>query len=200
MLVEGRVHIAPDFILSAANVQRGDPIFTFDPVAAQAALAENGWVKNVRVTRKLPDTVSIIIEERVPYALYQKDGKMHLIDQEGVFLPDEGLPLYTDLPAVTGEGAPQHAAEIIPLIAAEPLVAAQNEYAIRRGGRRWDLLLKNDIRVLLPENDPAFALRRLSDAIERDDILSKAIEEIDLRQPDRIIVETDTSVINPDRE
>jgi cell division protein FtsQ len=45
-----------------------------------------GWVKDARVSHRLPDTLVIDIVERRPAALWQNEGRLALIDSEGVVL------------------------------------------------------------------------------------------------------------------
>ena len=45
-----------------------------------------GWVKDARVSRRLPDTLVVDIVERTPAALWQDSGRLALIDADGVVL------------------------------------------------------------------------------------------------------------------
>ena len=49
-------------------------------------LLQFGWVKDARVSRRLPDTLVIDIVERRPEALWQDKQRLALIDGEGVVL------------------------------------------------------------------------------------------------------------------
>jgi len=49
-------------------------------------LLRYGWVKDARVSRRLPDTLVIDIVERSPAALWQNQGQLALIDSDGVVL------------------------------------------------------------------------------------------------------------------
>ena len=65
---------------------------------------------------------------------------------------------------------------------------ADGAAAVWMSERRWNLRLDNGVDVRLPEDDPADAWTRLA-RLERDHgLLARAVDAIDLRQPDRLIV------------
>ena len=64
----------------------------------------------------------------------------------------------------------------------------QVKAAVRIGGRRWNLRLKNDIDVRLPEEDTAKAWARLAEYEKTHRVLERDVQILDLRIPDRLIV------------
>jgi len=64
-----------------------------------------GWVKDARVSRRLPDTLVIDIVERTPTALWQNREQLSLIDGEGVVLDRVPISKMPDLPLVIGPNA-----------------------------------------------------------------------------------------------
>lgn len=190
ILVEGRVHTDADVLLGIVDVQKGDPLFSFNPQKTKEAIESISWVKSVQVERRFPDTVYIGITERVPLALWQKDKRLFLIDEEGKVLTDYGLKRFADLVMVVGDDAPENAKPLIHDLMAEPELAARIEMAERVGGRRWNLKTKDGMEVRLPAEDTGLALRRLAVAQERSALLDKSLEHIDLREGDRIIVQS----------
>lgn len=192
VLVEGRVNADPQVLLGLLNVDRGDPIFAFDPRAAQAQLQMESWIESVRVERRLPGLVYVTLKEREPFALWQNHGKLRLIDPRGVVITDvvSDMARFQSLPLVVGDGAQMAAYGLFNLLRAEPELMKRVEAATYVGGRRWDLKLKNDIAVRLPETDLALALRRLAEAQELDLLLDKELESVDLREEGRLVVRT----------
>ena len=53
-------------------------------------LLQFGWVKEVRVSRRLPDTLVVDVVERQPAAVWQHNRRLALIDSEGVVLEASG--------------------------------------------------------------------------------------------------------------
>ncbi len=62
------------------------------------------------------------------------------------------------------------------------------EAAVRVGGRRWNLRLKGDIDVRLPEDDAAGAWTRLAEYEKTHQVLERDVRILDLRLPDRLII------------
>lgn len=192
VLVEGRRNADPQVLLGLLNVDRGDPIFAFDPRAAQAQLQKEHWIESVRVERRLPGLIYVALKEREPFALWQNQGKMRLIDSKGIVITDvvSEMAKFQHLPLVVGDGAQMAALSLLNLMRAEPALMQRMEAATYVGERRWDLTLKNKIAVRLPEDDLALALRRLGEAQETDRLLDKELESIDLREDGRLVVRT----------
>ena len=190
VLVEGRVNADPDVLLGLINVRRGDPIMAFDPVQVKNQLERVSWVESAHVERRLPDTIYVRLNERVPLALWQHQGKVRLVDGKGAVLAETNLAKFRDLPLIVGEDAPFHAAPLIGLLGGEPTIRDQVEAITWVGERRWDLKMKNGVVVRLPEGDVALALSRLAKADAEDGLLKKDITIVDLRESNRITVRT----------
>ena len=190
VLVTGRSGAEKQDLLNAIKLQRGDPILGFSIGRAQAELQRLPWIAAATVERRLPNMVYIRITERVPMALWQFDRKLVLIDKAGTILADQGVERFVKLPIIVGKGAPEHAPELLRQLSNEPILSPHLAAAVWVGSRRWDLRLDNGINVRLPEYDYAGALRRLSDLVSRESLFDRDIVAIDLRLPDRLIVQT----------
>ena len=190
VLLEGRRHTSRAALRKAVGLKRGDAMFGFDPQAMRDRLAALPWVREATVQRRLPGTVHVRIVERRPTALWQRGGRLALVDDEGVIITETNLGRYRSYLIVVGEDAPAHAASLIGLLAAEPGLARRVNAAVRVGKRRWNLELNGGIRVRLPEVDPHAAWLRLARLQRQYKLLARDVHTIDLRQPDRLIVET----------
>lgn len=191
LLVEGRNNIDRGFIKNVMGVEKGKSIFYYDLVALQENINKISWVKSTVVERRLPDTLYIGLRERVPVAIWQKEGKQYLVDAEGVVLTDRDLGKFKDNLIITGDKAAQNAAELIGLIDVEADLKERIEIARWIGNRRWDLKLKNGIVVRLPEEDTGLAIKKLAEAQKYEQIMDRHVAAIDLRDPLRIVVQTE---------
>jgi cell division protein FtsQ len=189
VLVTGRVHISSDTLLAHLGVRQGEPIFGISVDAAQKSLSGIPWVRRVTVTRRLPDAVLVDVTERTPAALWQYQQKISVIDAEGRVLTGDGLDAFQGLPLLVGEDAPLHAGELLALLAVQPTLGPEISAAVRVGGRRWDLKLKNGILVRLPEAEAELALARLARGQQRDGLLNKDVTVIDLRFAGETVIE-----------
>ncbi|HET9813741.1 MAG TPA: cell division protein FtsQ/DivIB [Sphingomicrobium sp.] len=161
-----------------------------DVSAIRARLLRFGWVKDARVSRRLPDTLVIDIVERTPAALWQSKGQLALIDKEGVVLDRVPVNQMPDLPLLIGAGANTHNAELARLMDAVPTLKPQLASATWIGGRRWDLAFQSGETVALPEGyTPALAALAKFARLDRSSgLLGRGIVRFDLRIPDKMIV------------
>jgi cell division protein FtsQ len=190
VMVEGRTETDRDALMAALQVDRGDPILSFDPDTARAGLERLPWVATATVERRLPDTIFVRLTERRPMALWQRDGRFALIDVDGAVLTERDLGRYTSLPIIVGPDAPRHAPELLDLFPTVPTLAKRIDAAVRVSERRWDLRLDNGVVIRLPETEIAAALRQLDDLEKSHPFLDRDIVAVDLRLPDRLVVQT----------
>lgn len=184
--VAGRDQTRAADVVAALGVREGAPLLGFDTAAARAELEKLPWIKSASVERRFPGTVLVRLTERVPMALWQTQGRFAVIDTEGKEIRKVDPGAFRHLVVVVGDDAPRHAQGLLALLAAEPELKTRVTAAIRIAGRRWDLMLANEVRVQLPEQDIAPAWLKLADAERRERLLDRAISQIDLRAPDRM--------------
>jgi cell division protein FtsQ len=149
-----------------------------------------GWVKDARVSRRLPDALVIDIVERTPAALWQSQGRLALIDSEGVVLDRVPVDKMPDLPLLIGPGANGEEQELSRLIAAVPTLKPQLASATWVGGRRWDLNFQSGETLALPEGEEAAkaALTKFAGLDKQTGLLGRGIVRFDLRVPGKMIV------------
>jgi len=183
--IEGLSEARRDEVQSALNVEIGEPILGVDPEAAKRGLEAVGWVKTASVGRRLDGAVDVRIEEREPFALWQKDGRLYLIDRLGVVITDQRLGRFSHLPLVVGDDAAKHAAQLLDALAEERNLFRHVAAAIRVGERRWTLRMNNGVEILLPEENPEAAWARFAQLEREHNLLARAIVAVDLRLPSR---------------
>ena len=149
-----------------------------------------GWVKDARVSRRLPDTLDIDIVERTPAALWQSDGRLALIDHEGVVLDRVQVDKMPDLPLLIGPGANGEEEQLSRLMGAVPTLRPQLTSATWVGGRRWDLNFQSGETVALPEGEESAkaALMKFARLDKQSGMLGRGIVRFDLRVPGKMIV------------
>jgi cell division protein FtsQ len=161
-----------------------------DVAAIRNRLLQFGWVKDARVSRRLPDTLVIDIVERRPAALWQDRQQLALIDGEGVVLDRVPVDQMPDLPLLIGPGANRHARELNRLMNEVPSLKPQLASATWIGRRRWDLAFQTGETVALPEGEPAArrALAKFAKADRSSGLLGRGLVRFDLRVPGKMIV------------
>jgi len=188
VFVTGRGETGKAEVLAALGVESGQSILDFDPAQARQRLLQLGWVKTARVERRLPDTIIVRLRERQALALWQHKGRHVLIDRGGGTITRHDLARFAHLPVVVGRDAPLAAAKLIDMLSRKPALFAQVRAAVRIGARRWDVRLKNGIKVHLPEIDAFAAWVRLAELVAEHRIFDRDVAAIDLRLPDRLVL------------
>lgn len=140
------------------------------------------------MARLLPDRVAIVVETREPYALWQVDGDLHVIDRHGVVLAQADPMNPLPLPLVVAEGANEAVEEIVEALAHYPEVGDRVVGAVRVGGRRWNLRLESGADVKLPEGDVTASIAILARLQAERGVLRLAAESFDLRGGGDLIV------------
>jgi cell division protein FtsQ len=188
VVLRGRQHASRRDVIRAVRLKRGDPILSFNIDNVRARLVKLPWVRDAIVTRHWPDTVDIRIAERQPIVLWQRKGRLYLVDTDGVAITSKGLSRFRDLLIVVGRGAPKAAPTLLAMIASEPALAHQVTAATLIGKRRWNLKLKGGIKVRLPERDPHKAWQRLARLNAKHKLLARDVRMIDMRLPTRLLI------------
>jgi cell division protein FtsQ len=188
--VEGRSVTPRDDIMKAIDAARGTPILGLSPARIKQQLESLPWIRTAAVERHLPDTLFVRLTERQPLALWQHQGKMALIDHDGVSVTGDHLERYSNLLLVVGDDAPKNAEALIKVLETQPELMRRISAAIRVGGRRWNLQLDNAITVELPETNVADAWTHLAQIDHEHAVLARDIEQIDMRLADRVVVRT----------
>ena len=186
--ISGLTHHEAETVLAALNVKPGGSLIGFDAVHSRELLENLDWVASAKVQRLFPNQLEVDVTERIPFAIWQKDGKYYVIDQSGAAMSSLEPGNMPNLPLVTGEGAQFAAEELVNQLSATPDVSSLLYAAARVGKRRWNLYLNTGVVVLLPEQGVDVALGQLQDLQDRQGLLTKGIKTVDLRFPDRAII------------
>ncbi|WP_448951725.1 cell division protein FtsQ/DivIB [Labrys neptuniae] len=183
--VTGQRELTDQQIFAAAGVTNTSSLLFLDAEAAREGLEKLPLVKSAQVRKLFPSTLSVTIEERAPYALWQRDGSVSVIAEDGTVIEDHVETRFAELPLVVGEGADKRASEIVAAVAATPEFNGRIKGATLVSQRRWNLTLDNGVVVRLPEDDPEQALKSLAGLERKAKVLEKDILAVDMRMPDR---------------
>jgi cell division protein FtsQ len=184
--LSGEKHVARAEIMAAAGVTERTSLLFLDVEAARSRLKTIPWIADATVRKLFPDRLQIRVREREPFALWQVDGKLSLIAADGTVISPVIEPAFASLPLVVGRGAQAKARDFLALLDRYPSIREQVRASVLVAERRWNLKLKNNLDVRLPETDIGLALDTLL-AFDRDKrLIGRDILAIDLRLPDRV--------------
>jgi len=187
--INGRKQLTQDEVLAIGGVNGRSSLLFLDAATVRDKLRANPWIADATILKLYPGRLQIDIVERSAFALWQQDGRLSVIADDGVVLEPYMSRRFISLPLVVGKGAETRARDFLALLARYPQVHAATKAAVFVGERRWNLRLADGLDIRLPENDAGKALASLSKLDKEDRLFSRDIVAIDMRLPDRLTVQ-----------
>jgi cell division protein FtsQ len=187
--INGRKQLSQDEVLAIGGVNGRSSLLFLDAASVREKLKASAWISDATVLKLYPGELRIDIVERAPFAMWQQDGQLSVISEDGAVLEKYVPDRFLKLPLVVGKGAATRAKDFLALLARYPQVKAATKAVSFVGERRWNLILKDGLNVRLPESDVGNALALLSNLDKDEHLFAKDIVAIDLRLPDRLVVQ-----------
>lgn len=175
-------------ILEALEIQEGSSLVLFDADAARKRLTDIPWIQQASVMKLYPGTLQVSVQEKVPYALWQRGDHLSIITDKGDVITDDVDGRYANLLLVLNHGAQHKVKDIQAALDTVPGLRSRVRAAELISDRRWDLVLENGITVRLPEEHMDRALADLMLMDEESGLLTRDITLVDLRLDDRVVV------------
>ena len=187
--INGRKQLSQDEVLAVGGVNGRSSLLFLDAATVRDKLKTNPWIADATILKLYPGRLQIDIVERSPFALWQQDGRLSVIADDGAVLEPYMSRRFISLPLVVGKGAAERAKDFLALLDRYPQVRRATKAAVFVGERRWNLRLKDGLDIRLPENDVGNALALLSKLDKDDRLFSRDIVAVDMRLPDRLTVQ-----------
>lgn len=139
--------------------------------------------------------LEIRVVERIPAVVWRNGDTLELLDATGRRVKEIAARAdRPDLPLIAGEGADRAVPEALAVLAAAEPILGRIRALVRIGERRWDLVLTERQRVLLPERGAEAAVERMLALDAAHGLLSRRLTIIDLRNPARPTVRLEDGV------
>ncbi|WP_395612802.1 cell division protein FtsQ/DivIB [Allosphingosinicella sp.] len=185
----GNHRVSTQAIYDIAFNQQSSAMPLVDLDETRERLLHLPWIREARVSRRLPDTIVVDVIERVPVAVWQQNGRFSLIDADGVVLEPVGAAM-PELVRLIGPDANRRFAQLTALLEAAPRLRPMITDATWVGERRWDLHFQGGETLSLPEGDADArrALERFAQLDQRETLLGRGFARIDMRDPRRAYV------------
>jgi cell division protein FtsQ len=187
--INGRKQLSQDEVLAIGGVTGRSSLLFLDAAVVRDRLKANAWIADATVQKFYPGELRIGIVERTAFALWQQDGRLSVISEDGAVLEPYVSRRFMSLPLVVGKGAETQARDFLALLARYPQVRSVTRAAVFVGERRWNLRLKDGLDIRLPEQDVGNALAALSKLDKEERLFSRDIVAVDMRLPDRLTVQ-----------
>lgn len=128
----------------------------------------------------------VTVAQRVPVAVFRVPEGLKLVDAEGVLIQTiTARADRPDLPLITGDGAREALLEGLEIYETAGPLLPRMRGVVRMGERRWDVVLDNGQRILLPTLDPVSAFERVVALNQAQDLLERDVAVVDMRHPSR---------------
>jgi cell division protein FtsQ len=187
--INGRKQLSQDEVLAIGGVTGRSSLLFLDAAVVRDRLKANAWIADATVQKFYPGELRIGVVERTAFALWQQDGRLSVISEDGAVLEPYVSRRFMSLPLVVGKGAETQARDFLALLARYPQVRSVTRAAVFVGERRWNLRLKDGLDIRLPEQDVGNALAALSKLDKEERLFSRDIVAVDMRLPDRLTVQ-----------
>jgi cell division protein FtsQ len=101
-VVRGCRELTEKDVLKLAAIKPSQTIFAINIKAMARRISSSPWVRNVAISRELPDRLVVEVEERIPLALLKVSEDYFLLDKDGMFFKKLTADDDVDVPVLTG--------------------------------------------------------------------------------------------------
>lgn len=180
-------------------VQIAFPISTFniDLEKIKGNVTALNAVKEATVKVGENGSLIVAVTPREPVAIWRDGEVLNLLDATGVFSGALANRVERpDLPLIAGEGAYAAIDEALTLFERAGPLGSRVRGLVRKGERRWDMVLDRDQHIQLPSDDPGKALDRIIALNEVHDLLDRDVAVLDMRNAARPTVRVTQEAAN----
>lgn len=189
MTVEGASPVVDKALRAMLPVELPASSFDIDLAALRLQVMRLDAVESIDLRIKPGGILSAIVKEREPALLWRHARGIEILDKGGHRVASvTSREVRADLPLIAGEGGDLMTGEALQLFDAAGPILPRVRGLVRRGERRWDLLLDYGQRIMLPDTGAVTALEAAIALDRTQDMLGRDISVIDLRDPSRPVV------------
>ena len=192
--VAGADEALADRVTQAISLTLPVSSFDIDLEALRAQVVALDEVASARLRLRDGGALQLDVTPRVPVAVWRTAEGLRLIDTDGIFSGTIAARAdRRDLPLIAGQGAESHIDEALMLFRRAGPVEDRVRGLVRRGARRWDMVLQGGQRIQLPADAPGPALDRVMALHEAHGLLDRDVVSVDARLERRL-----TARVNPE--
>jgi cell division protein FtsQ len=179
--VLGAKELSEQEVIDFSGITSVQSLAFLDTEAVQNQLLQNPLIASAEVRKLFPNRLTIRIKERSPFAIWQKEGEIHLIAEDGESIDTMRDDRFKRLPHVVGDGAQKRVAEYVKLLEAAGDLRSKIRAGVLVSERRWNLKMANGVDVKLPEYGAEAAIHALARLDREAQVLDRAVISVDLR-------------------
>lgn len=183
--IHNATNLREEEILAALNLPLPNSTFFINHDEIIANLSGDDAVGDIQLRMVGNGEMELILKPRIPVLIYKNDAQFLAIDATGHKV--ESLNSRLDRPeffVIAGEGAADAAEEALKITNVLAPIASNVRGLVRVGDRRWDIVLVNGAKLMLPAKRPLTALKTIIETHQATDILNRNITHYDMRNPE----------------
>ena len=189
MTVEGASPVVDKALRAMLPVDLPASSFDIDLTALRLQVMELDVIESIDLRIKPGGILSAVVKEREPAILWRHARGIEILDKTGHRVASvTSRDVRPDLPLIAGEGADLAVTEAMALVDAAGPILPRVRGLVRRGERRWDLVLDHGQRIMLPATGALTALEAAMAIDRAQDMLGRDIAVVDLRHPSRPVM------------
>lgn len=189
MTVEGASPVVDKALRAMLPVDLPASSFDIDLTALRLQVMELDVIESIDLRIKPGGILSAVVKEREPAILWRHARGIEILDKTGHRVASvTSRDVRPDLPLIAGEGADLAVTEAMALVDAAGPILPRVRGLVRRGERRWDLVLDHGQRIMLPATGALTALEAAIAIDRAQDMLGRDIAVVDLRNPSRPVM------------
>jgi cell division protein FtsQ len=189
VIIRGNKNLENNEVIECLDADVGTPVLSLDLKKIHSKLEGLKWVDHVSVRRSFPKTMEINIAEKEPIAIWQNDRRLSLIDIDGNIIVSDKIENFVNLLHVVGGNANIHAYSLKEELAKEKGILENVTAAVRFGDRRWNLILRQNITIKMPEKGFAEALQYVAKLNKKGKLFDQNYKMLDLRNAEKYFIE-----------
>ncbi|WP_372800625.1 cell division protein FtsQ/DivIB [Paracoccus seriniphilus] len=189
MSVEGASPVVEKALRAMLPVDLPASSFDIDLPALRLQVMQLDAIESIDLRIKPGGILSAVVKERQPALLWRHRRGIEILDANGHRVASvTSRDVRPDLPLIAGEGADLVTDEALELLDAAGPILPRVRGLVRRGERRWDLVLDHDQRIMLPAEGAVIALEAAMALNSAEDMLGRDVKVVDLRDPSRPVL------------
>lgn len=189
MTVEGASPVVDKALRAMLPVELPASSFDIDLAALRLQVMQLDVIESIDLRIKPGGILTATVKERKPALLWRHARGIDILDASGHRVASvTSREVRPDLPLIAGESADLVTDEAMALMDAAGPILPRVRGLVRKGERRWDLVLDHGQRIMLPENGAVIALQAAIALNKSQDMLGRDIQVVDLRNPSRPVL------------
>jgi cell division protein FtsQ len=189
MTVEGASPVVDTALRAMLPVDLPASSFDIDLTALRLQVMQLDVIESIDLRIKPGGILSAVVKEREPAILWRHARGIEILDKTGHRVASvTSRDVRPELPLIAGDGADLAVPEALALIDAAGPILPRVRGLVRRGERRWDLVLDHGQRIMLPAKGAVIAMEAVIALDRAQDMLGRDIAAVDLRNPSRPVM------------